>query len=127
MTFTPLSVMRARISFSMSSAPSPGTATGISWAPRPVMTSTADTNPCAKSPWPATIARGFALSPGARSFIVLLQIATYFRRGAHGLHETLIEALGRIDPAGLEQMIHCDDFRDHRDVLSRVQRNGDLW
>src|SRR5262245_37082231 len=110
MTLTPLSFIFSRMSFSMSSAQRPGTATGMSCDPRPGITSTADTNPCAKSPCPATIARA--------SLIILLQVAADFRRGAHRLHETLIEALRRIDPAVLEQVVHCDHFRDDRDVFA---------
>src|SRR5439155_23579473 len=136
-TLTPLSCIRSRISCSMSSAQRPGTATGMSCAPRPVITSTAETSPDAKSPCPATMARaaGRAASrdssgrsaSGTRTLlIILLQVPSNLGSGAHRLEQPLVEALCRIDAAVLQQMIHRDHFGDNRNVLSGIQGHGDL-
>src|SRR5439155_20198890 len=54
------------------------------------------------------------------------QIAADFGCGAHCLHQTVIETLGRIDTAVLEQMVHRDHFGDDGDVLPRIEGDGDL-
>src|SRR5262245_33855435 len=119
--------MRVRSRFSMSSTLSFATETAMSCAPRPVICSTADTRPTAKSPWPATIARATTSFAGLGSLlIVLLKIPIHFFRCAHLLLEPFIELLGGIDAAVFQQVVHRDDLGDDRDVFAGIQRNANL-
>src|SRR4051812_46605663 len=96
----------------------------MSCPPRPVICCTADTRPAANSPCPATIARGGADPEEASLLIVFLKVLLQVGTTAHLSHEPFIEALGGIDAAVLEQVVHGDDFGDHGDVLSRVERHA---
>src|SRR5437762_14080906 len=117
--------MRCRRSASMPSTLSAATETGMSCDPRPLIWSTADTNPAAKSAWPATIARGGSWS--GTSLIVVLQIpGEVDARWAHLVQESRVECLCGVDAAVLEQMVHRDDFGDDRDVLAGIQWHADL-
>src|SRR5512144_2276437 len=100
----------------------------MSCSPRPVICCTADTSPAANSPWPATMARGRMISVGSSVslLIVFPKIHQDIRWFAHLTHEPLVESFGGIDSAVLQQMIQRDHFRDHRDVLSRIQRDAHL-
>src|SRR5512144_1007559 len=104
----------------MSSPHRPFTWIGSSSSPRPVTASTAEIRPAAKSPWPATSAR----TPD-RSLMVFAEIATDLGLVAHLLDERRVEALGGIDAAPLEKMVHGDHLGDHGDVLAGIERNGD--
>src|SRR5215831_15642706 len=102
----------------------------MSCEPRPLICSTADTRPAAKSPWPATSARAVAAAgagASARSLlIVLLQICRHVQRSTRLAHQPLVESLRRVDAAVPEEMVHRDDFRDNRDVLARIERHANL-
>src|SRR5687768_15210170 len=92
----------------------------------PVICCTADGSPAPKSPWPTTIPPAFCCP--AESFMVFLQVLADVLRGS-GFHlpdESRVENLGCVHPGISQQMVERDDFRDHRDVLSRVQKDGDL-
>src|SRR5258705_12217951 len=104
----------------MSSPHSPLTSMGSRSSPRPVTASTAEIRPAAKSPWPATSAR-FAVG----SLMVLTQVAIDLGLVAHLLDQRLVETLGGIDAAPLEEMMHRDHLGDHGDVLSRIEGNRD--
>src|SRR5258708_4444682 len=58
------------------------------------------------------------------SFIVFTEIAADGRLVAHLSDERLVEPLGRVDTAPLQQMMHRDDFGDHGDVLAGIEMNG---
>src|SRR3954470_5784343 len=120
MTRAPMAWIRSRRRCWMSSPHSPFTTMGSSNSPRPVTASTAEIRPAAKSPWPATSAR-FAVG----SLMVLTQIAVDLRLVAHLLDQRLVEALGGIDAAPFQQMMHRDHFGDHGDVLPRIEGNRD--
>src|SRR3954471_4800687 len=104
----------------MSSPHSPFTSMGSRRSPRPVTASTAEIRPAAKSPWPGTSAR---LATG--SLMVLTQVGIDLGFVAHLLDQRLIKALGGIDAAPLQKVVHRDHFRDHGDVLSRIERDRD--
>src|SRR4051812_41089119 len=101
----------------------------MSWSPRPVICWTAETRPAANSPWPATIARGCTRSTrGVRSLlIVFCKISQHVSGLAHLAHQPLVESLGGIDSAVLQQMVEGDDFGDDCDVLPRIERDANLW
>src|SRR5205085_1402292 len=83
----------------------------ISALPCPVILSTADFIPAAKSPWPMTIARGGAGSAsGSELLIVFLQILAHVGRRPHLRLEPLVEMRGRIHAAVLEEMVQRDHF-----------------
>src|SRR5450759_4975595 len=92
---------------------------GTSTSPRPVICSTAEIIPIANSAWPATSARF------TDSLMVLAQVALYVRLVSHLLDERRVESLGGGDAADLEQMMHRDHFRDHGDVLARIEQDRD--
>src|SRR3954464_2206670 len=120
MTRTLFEVIESCRSFWMSSPQRPFTSMGTRSAPWPVICSTAETSPFAKSAWPATMARL------ASSLIVFTQVLVDCRLVAHLLDQRLVEPLGRIDTAPLEKMVHGNDLGDDGDVLSRIERHGDL-
>src|SRR5215813_9854477 len=76
--------------------------------------------PAAKSPCPATTARTVAL------LIVFLEILLERRLLSHVADEPLVERLRGIGARISQQMVHCDDLRDDRDVLSWIEWNRDL-
>src|SRR6185437_13641977 len=83
-------------SFSMSATVRSLIEIGMSCPPRPVICSTADTRPKAKSPCPATIALGVTparvpLWSFVALLIVLLQIAEQIALAAHLPHEPFVE------------------------------------
>src|SRR6478609_4290115 len=104
----------------MSSPHSPFTSMGSRRSPRPVTASTAEISPAAKSPWPATSARF-----GVDSLMVLTQVPVDLGLVAHLLDQRLVEPLGGIDTAPLQEMMHRDHLRNDRDVLPRIERNRD--
>src|SRR5690349_6289704 len=93
---------------------------GSSRSPRPVTASTAEMRPAAKSPWPATSAR-FAVG----SLMVVTEIAADLGLVTHLLDQRFVEALGGIDAAPLEKMVHGDHLGDHGDVLAGIERDRD--
>src|SRR5688500_2487607 len=95
---------------------------GSSNSPNPVTASTAEISPAAKSACPATSAR----TPTG-SLMVLTEVPADLGLVAHLLDEGFVEALGRIDAAPLEKMVHRDHLGDDGDVLARIQGNGDAW
>src|SRR5580698_7100931 len=92
---------------------------GAKTPPRPVICSTAEIIPVAKSPCPATMAR----TPGL--LIVFLQVATDGRGIAHARDQALVERLGGVDTRVPQQMVHRDHLRDHRNVFARIERHRD--
>src|SRR5579883_16117 len=127
-TRAPIAATASRSVRTISSPPSPRLVRGTSTPPRPVIWSTAETTPVAKSPWPTTSARGARTSPV--SLIVFSQIlldeGPLHARPAHVLDQPLVELLGRVDTAVPEQMVHRDHLRDDGDVLPGIERHGDL-
>src|ERR1700694_3643887 len=86
------------------------------------MRSTDESNPAARSPWATSSARISGRSP----LIVFSQVFAALRRPPHLRDQTLVEALGGVDPAVAQQQVKGNDFREHGDVLAGVQRHLDL-
>src|SRR3954451_1951872 len=99
----------------MSSPQSVFTSSASSSLPCPVMTSTAETSPAAKSPCPATSARTAGATDSdapAASLMIFTQVAADLGLVAHLLDQRRVEALGGIDPAPLQEMVHRDHLGD---------------
>src|SRR5687768_4268041 len=118
MTVAPVAASRSRINASTPCAERSRLLTPRKSSARPVICSTADNNPSANVPWPATIALTL--------LIVLHEILPRVAGLFHPVHEALIERLRRILPVILEQVVHRDDLGDHRDVFSGTQVHRDL-
>src|SRR5260221_13883220 len=65
------------------------------------------------------------ITPRNGSLIVFLEV--FLRRPlfAHAADQPVVERMRGIHAAVAQQVIHGDDFTDHRQVLSRVQGHGD--
>src|SRR5687768_9262552 len=112
----------SRSACSISAAPNPELDIARKSSPRPVICSTALTNPKARSPCAATIATGVP------SLIIFLEILA--NRGGlgglHPLHEALVERFGGIHAAVAQEVVHRDHFGDDSDVLAGIEWNEDL-
>src|SRR6185503_8175888 len=127
-TCAPVRASWSRRVCSMSSGVMPIIESTTSLSAMPQIWPTAETSPPANSPCPTTMARGlFGLSP-AFSFMIFLQILANVvcRRRFHATDQPLVEGFRGVYAGIAEEMVHGDDFRDHGDVLPRIEEHCHL-
>src|SRR5687767_7601531 len=105
----------SRTLFCSASGPQPSLLTARrASASAPAIWRTDCTSPSASEAWLTT-------SPRTGSLIILLQV---LRHAGHPVLEPLVEQAGAVDARILQQVVHGHHLADHRDVLTRHQRNG---
>src|SRR5262245_28993742 len=96
----------------------PALLTGTSASAIPAIDCTAATSAAATSAWET-------MTPRNGLLIVLFEIRLQLPPLRHVADQALVQALRRINAAVAQQVRHGDDFADHREILARIQRDGD--